>query len=137
MRFQPAAVASLLLLLTGCGGSDAEQAVAAALPDPASARFQSVVDRQDHVCGEVNGKDPAGRLGGYRRFVYDKSSGAALIDPQLQDELPARNVQDAACAKPFAYQSVDERLACAAAPAREAGSSRQRAFEDLWRRGCS
>jgi predicted small lipoprotein YifL len=137
LRVHLAAAASLFLWLAGCGSKDPQEAVAAALPDPASARFQNVRDRDDHVCGEVNGRDARGGLSGYRRFVYDKGSEAALVDPGLRDEPPPASTANPACAKPFAYQAVDERLACAAAPAQQAGSERQREFEDLWRRACA
>jgi hypothetical protein len=130
------AFASLCLGLAACGGDDPKDAVAASLADPRSARFQFVRDSGDHVCGEVNSREPPGGYGGYRRFVYDNESQAAVIDPGLEDAAGQAGPPDPACAKPFAYQSVEERLTCAAAPERQAGSNRQRAFEALWRRAC-
>ncbi len=131
-----AAFASLCLWLAACSGEDPKDAVAAGLADPRSARFQSVRDRGDHVCGQVNSREPPGGYGGYRRFVYDKESEVAAVDPGVDEPVERARQLDAACAKPFAYQSVDERLTCAAAPERQAGSDRQRAFEALWRRAC-
>jgi hypothetical protein len=83
----------------------------------------------------VNSREPTGGYGGYRRFVYDKKSEAVLI-AELQDGTGQADPPGPACAKPFAYQSVDERLTCAAAPEQQAGSNRQRTFETLWRRVC-
>jgi hypothetical protein len=131
-----AAFAFLGLCLAACGGEDPKEAVAAGLADPPSARFQSVRDRGDYVCGEVNSRERPGGYGGYRRFVYDKGSETAAIDPGLDEPAEQVGPQGPGCAKPFAYQSVEERLTCAAAPERQAGSNRQRAFEALWRRVC-
>ncbi len=136
MRRRRAAFASLCLCLAACGGENPEEAVAAALADPRSARFQSVSDRGDHVCGEVNSRDRAGGYGAYRRFVYDKQSEAVMIAPAIEEGVPQAGPPNSACAKPFAYQSVDERLSCAAAPEQRARSDRHRVFEALWRRAC-
>jgi|GEM_PF-5877043 len=104
------------------------------LPEPESARFQSVSDGDGHVCGEVNSKAPGAGYTGYRRFVHSKATGATRLDPQ---EAPVLAGPPAAgCAKPVSYQTVDERLSCAAAPAGEASANLQSKFEELWLSNC-
>ena len=125
----------LLLWLSACGGNDPLDAVAATLPDSGSARFQAVSDRGGHVCGQVNGKAAGAGYTGYRRFVHDKGSKVTRLDPQ-EASAPARALF-AACAQPVSYQTVDERLSCAAAPAEEAAARLQSEFEVLWQRSCS
>lgn len=110
--------------------------VAALTADPASARFQAVREQGDSVCGEVNGKDRQGAYGGYKRFVYDRQTKAALIDPGAVDLAKPARAHDPACAKPFAYQTVEERLTCAYAPIQQQVSDRQLQFDDLWSRSC-
>lgn len=126
----------LVLVLAACADKDPRDAVAATLPDPGSARFQSISDRGDHVCGEVNSRTGQGGYTGYTRFVYDKESEAALVDPGLQAATPPAGPPDAACSKTFSYQTVEERLACAAQPEAQGSSNRQRAFDALWERVC-
>jgi hypothetical protein len=105
------------------------------LPDPKSARFQFVSDRGSHVCGEVNGKASGAGYTGYTRFVHDKASGTTRLDPkELPGLVPSTNL---ACAKPLSYQTVDERLSCAAGPAEKAAAGLQSDFDALWRRNCS
>lgn len=120
-------------LLPGCGEGAAERAVATALGD-SEARFQAVRDRGDFVCGEVNGAE---QRRGYSRFVFDEGVGAAFIDPGLTNVHVATTSPDPACRKPDAYQSVDERLNCAAAPALERDAQRQLAFDRLWEQACA
>ncbi len=97
------------------------------------ARFQSVEERGNFVCGEVNGR---GRSG-YVRFVYDNRASTALIDPgEALSQAPIASA-DPACSKPFAYQSVEERLGCAAAPARERETRSKRSFDALWHKACA
>jgi hypothetical protein len=123
--------------VSGCGDDPAREAVAAALEEPDTARFQSVVERGGFVCGEVNGRARAGGFTGYRRFVYDEADRSALIDPGRS--VTAAEVQPAegACGKPFAYQSVDERMSCANAPAAKVREDLQNRFEAEWRRACA
>jgi hypothetical protein len=94
-----------------------------------------VNDRGSHVCGELNGKGAGAGYTGYTRFVHDKASGATRLDPKEAPALAPGT--DEACAKPVSYQTVDERLSCAAAPAEEAAASGQSEFDALWRRSCS
>ncbi len=122
--------------LAGCGDDPAREAVAAALDDPDSARFQLVRDRPNHVCGEVNGRGEGGAFVGYRRFVYDKEAGVPLIDPGTSQAVQGA-ARDPACGKSFAYQSVDERLNCAHAPAARSEAERQRRFEAIWGKACA
>jgi hypothetical protein len=124
-----------LLWLSACGGNDPLDAVAATLPDPGSARFQAVSDRGGHVCGHINGKAAGAGYTGYRRFVHDKGSRVTRLDPQ--EALAPAHPSVAGCAKPVSYQSVNERLSCAAAPAEEAAARLQSEFEVLWQRNCS
>jgi hypothetical protein len=124
-----------LLWLSACGGNDPPDAVAATLPDPGSARFQAVSDRRGHVCGQVNHKTAGAGYTGYRRFVHEKGSGATRLDPQVASAPAHPSV--AACAKPVSYQTVGERLSCAAAPAQDAAVDLQSEFDALWRRSCS
>jgi hypothetical protein len=124
------------LWLSGCGDNDPERAVAAMLPDPASARFQSVSRRGDHVCGEVNGRAARGGYTGYTRFVYDSASGVAALDPRLMAGPSTARPTKAACTKPVAYQTIDERFICAEAPAPVASADIQLEFNSLWQRNC-
>ncbi len=127
----------LLPLIGGCGGDDAREAVASSFGDPGSARFQSVSERGDHVCGEVNGRGASGGYTGYARFVYDKRSAAALIDPRLGSEPAAARPPENSCSKTFSYQTVEERLACADRPVEMSRTNQQTAFNDLWARVCA
>lgn len=120
-----------LLALGGCGQGEAEKAVSGAIADPA-ARFQSVRNRTGFVCGEVNGRGGPG----YVRLVYDEETGAAFVDPGEASAQLSASRADAACGKPFAYQSVEERLGCAAAPRQESEIRSKRSFETLWRKAC-
>ena len=122
----------LLASLAGCADDEPRTRVAALTAEPDSAKFQSVRDRGTYVCGEVNGKERQGGYSGYRRFVYDRRKEAAIIDPVEQNVAAPPPNADTACAKVFAYQTVEERLTCAYAPAQQAGSDRQRQFETLW-----
>ncbi len=107
--------------------------MADAIGDP-DARFQAVRGSGVFLCGEVNGGERARE--GYVRFVYEEAAGAASIDPGDADgQLPIA-VGDPACGKSFAYQSVEERLGCAAAPERERKARLKREFEALWQRAC-
>lgn len=132
-------VAILILVAPGvyaCGEDPARRAVAAAIQDPGSARFQAVRERANHVCGEVNGRGPRGYIG-YRRFVYDRAAETALVDPGSAAAAPKSASSGAACTKPFAYRTVDERLSCAGAPAARSEETRQRRFENAWRKACA
>jgi hypothetical protein len=124
-----------LACLSGCGEDPARKAVAASLSDPGSARFQSVREKQDHVCGEVNGRSEPGGQTGYRRFVYDRSSGAVSVEAAAPTSAPSS--PPTGCDKPFAYQSVEERLACAAAPEARAEAERAREFARVWQKECA
>ena len=121
-----------LLVLSGCGESAAERGVREAVGDPA-ARFQSVRNVDGYVCGEVNSLS---RSGGYARFVFDERVGTAFVDPGNAATGVTRAAQDPGCSKPPAYQSVEERLSCAAAPQLEAEAQAQRAFEAAWQKAC-
>jgi hypothetical protein len=104
------------------------------LPEPASAQFQKVTDRGTHVCGEVNGRAASGGYTGYTRFIYAKNSRAASLEPRAATPLPT--APDAACSKPAAYQSVDERFTCAAPPAGTPPPAAPTDFDSEWRQSC-
>lgn len=126
----------MLMALTACADDGPETSVAAMTAQPEAARFQSVREKGNHVCGEVNGKDSEGAYSGYRRFVYDRRTEAGLIDPGLSNAI-ATAAPGPGCGKPFAYQSVEERLECAEAPLRTADAERQRRFDTLWAKACA
>lgn len=76
----------LTALLTGCGAtSDAKEAVAAQLKDPASAQFKDVRKVKDYVCGEVNGKNAYGGYVGFKRF-FVTDLGGVFIEPDEAGE---------------------------------------------------
>ena len=128
---------ALSMLATGCANDDPQAIVAALTADPGSARFQSVRERGEHVCGEVNARGRQGGYSGYRRFVYAKRTKTGRIDPAApQAEAPAPR-PGSACTRPFAYQSVEERLGCAYDPAQAAASKQQGRFETLWAAACA
>lgn len=83
----------------------------------------------------MNGKRPEGGYSGYRRFVYDRDTGTALIEPTAAKAASAAPA--AGCEKPFAYQTVDERLICARAPAESEEILQRQRFDGLWGRGCA
>ena len=124
-----------MFLISGCGEGAAKRAVAAALGD-SDARFQAMRQHGDYVCGEVHGK-PFRQGRGYSRFVFDARADAAFIDPGLGRTQQTMRSTDSACRKPDAYRTVEERLACAAAPDVEREQQQKSAFEHLWRRACS
>jgi hypothetical protein len=128
---------ALLIVATGCADDDPQASVAALTADPASARFQSVRERGEHVCGEVNARERQGGYSGYRRFVYARRTKTGIIDPAAQQAGAAAPRAGPGCAKPFAYQSVEERLGCAYDPAQAEASERQRRFEKLWAAACT
>jgi hypothetical protein len=132
MRWMRMVIFAALLVLSGCGESAAERAVREAVGDP-GARFQSLRNVDGFTCGEVNSPK---RPGGYARFVFDERAGAVLVDPGNAATGVARPAQDPACSKPPAYQSVEERLSCAAAPVLEAEAEAKRAFEAAWQKAC-
>ncbi len=124
--------------LPSCGAEEANprDIVAAMMEDPDSARFQSVRERTDHVCGEVNARVPSGGYTGYRRFVVDRRTGTAMIEPREEIVASAASHLDPACSKPAGYQSVDERFACAQAPVERQASDQQRRFEIVYANSC-
>ena len=128
---------ALLIVATGCADEDPEAIVAALTADPGAARFQSVREQGEHVCGEVNARERQGGYSGYRRFVYTQQTKTAVIDPAAPQGGAATPPPGSACAKPFAYQSVEERLSCAYHPARAEASEQQRRFETLWAAACA
>ena len=120
-----------LLAASGCGPSEAEREIAAILPGEDAPNFQNIRNRDEFVCGEVNAPDDRS---GYLRFVYDEESGTASIEKP--GAAPTASVDDAACGKRAAYQSVDERLACAHAPEVHEEVAERRRFERLWQANC-
>jgi hypothetical protein len=128
---------ALLIVATGCADDDPEAIVAALTADPGAVRFQSVREQGEHVCGEVNARERQGGYTGYRRFVYTQQTKTAVIDPAAPQVEAATPPPGAACAKPFAYQTVEERLSCAYAPATTAALDRHRDFETLWAATCA
>lgn len=133
-RFELVGLAATCALIAGCADRDAERAVQSALGD-SDARVQRLADHGGYVCGEVE-RGGRARKGAYVRFVFDERGGSASVDPGFAGERPATRSADAVCLKPEAYQSVAERMSCAAAPALEDRSGRQQAFEQLWREAC-
>jgi hypothetical protein len=121
-----------LLVLSGCGESAAERAVREAVGDPA-ARFQSVRNVDGFVCGEVNSPK---RQEGYARFVFDERARTAFVDPGEAAARVSRGAPDPGCSKPFAYQTVEERLSCAAAPQLKTEADAKRNFEAAWQKAC-
>lgn len=125
-----------LLAAAACADSEPKDRVAELFPEPASAKFQGIVERGDYVCGEVNGKND-GRYTGYRRFVYDRQTKRALMDPGVAPGNADSLAPNAACRRPLAYQTVEERLSCAEAPRSRLEASRQSDFDASWHRACA
>jgi hypothetical protein len=124
-----------LLVLGGCGASEAERAVATRSGD-ADAKFQALRSRAGFVCGEVNARNEQGLRNGYLRFVFDRAKSAAFLDPGAVPAI-AVDADEATCRKPLSYQTVDERLSCAQRPRLESDLRRKREFEQLWAQACA
>jgi hypothetical protein len=135
-RLCAALLSMLFLTAIGCADEEPMESVAATLSEPASARFQSIRERGDYVCGEVNGRTGSSVYSGYRRFVYDERGRRAMVDPRLAPGGKTSRASGSGCDKPFAYQSVEERLTCAEAPAQQPRADRQREFDALWSSAC-
>jgi len=117
--------------VSGCGEREAEAAVAAALGDPGSAKFQSVERYDEQVCGEVNG---AGN-GGYARFVYRPGDAPQIERRAAYDETQLAEF-DRTCALVASGGSALDRTVCdQARQAREALEA-QRNFDALWKESC-
>ncbi len=93
-------------------------------------------DRSGHVCGEVNGRGRDGTYAGYRRFIYDKSARTTALDEGPAEPSRPSAAVDRGCGKPAAYQSVDERFACAQTQAAKGVPERQ-GFEEAWDKVCA
>lgn len=122
--------------LASCADSGPEADVAALFADPGSARFQSVRQSGDFVCGEVNARTPQGSYSGYKRFVHDRKSKRSLVDPGKSERSAPAGHNGPDCSKAFAYQTSDERFSCAYAPVQQQEVDRQRQFEELWASAC-
>ncbi len=93
---------AMLLIVTGCGAEKptdellpvAQQAVAAELKDPDSAKFRRLTSYPDRglVCGQVNGKNSYGAYGGFTDFYYD--NGIVII---ADEDSPLRPGLDELC----------------------------------------
>lgn len=120
-----------LLALDACGRSEAEDAVAAMLPEPESARFQSVTRHGDAVCGEVRAGGGANR---YVRFVY--LQGAASIAPSTVHAPRDLAAFDATCRMLGGQGNALDKQVCAAAADARRTDEQAAAFEALWRGKC-
>ncbi len=81
--------ACLCAVLAGCSLPtdekllQAQDMIRSQLIDPGSAQFRNVQGRGDAaVCGEVNSKNRFGGYVGFRRFVVDRQTNQAVLDPQ-------------------------------------------------------
>lgn len=123
-------VSGAALLIVACGRSEAEEAVAATLPNPEAARFQSVAQYGDAVCGEVS----AGGAGGYMRFVYRE--GVASIAPRESYTPSDVAGFDATCRMLGGQGNALDRQICTRAAEARQTIEQAAAFETLWRRSC-
>lgn len=126
-------MAAALLALGACGRGEVEDAVAATLPDPQDARFQSVARHGDAVCGEVNPGGARG-TGKYTRFVYRRS--VVSIAPRVT-YTPADVVGFEATCSMLGGQGngLDRQVCTRAANARRA-AAQAAAFDKLWQESC-
>lgn len=122
-----------LLALSACGRSEAEDAVAATLPDSGAARFQSVARHGDATCGEVNAGG-AGSTNGYTRFVYRQ--GVAVIAPRVSYTPVDLSGFEATCRMLGGQGNGFDRQVCTRAADARRTIERAAMFEDLWRRSC-
>lgn len=128
-----AASGALLVMLSACGRSEAEDAVAALLPQPEDARFQGVTKHEDAVCGEVNLTKEVGTKG-YRRFVYLR--GAASIAPSVSYTPSDLAGFDATCRMLGKQGNELDREVCARAFDARRSLEQAATFEALWKRTC-
>lgn len=122
----------VLLTLGACGRSEAEGAVAATLPHPQAARFQSVTQYDDGVCGEVSGGGAS--RGGYVRFVFRDS--AVSISPRTFYTAADLASFDATCRTLGGQGNGLDREVCTRAAQIRQDAALSADFEALWQRTC-
>ena len=128
MTIRVALLLGAAISLNACGRGEAEDAVAATLPDPQAARFQAVETHGDAVCGEVNGG------GGYRRFVYRRgvASGAPATSYTATDLAGF----DATCRMVGGHGNGLDRQVCTRAAEARHAVEQATALERLWQTSC-
>lgn len=90
MRFVVALVCGLSL--SGCEAPEigkAKETIKGRLRDPASAVFTNIIERDGHVCGDVNSKNAFGGMAGATPFVVTRE-GKASVSPSVGDLTPQR-----------------------------------------------
>lgn len=80
-----------LTLLTACHSADQAAHFAASrhLADPATAEFATMRTNTEGVtCGEVRGRDAAGKAGIFRKFIYFAHTGHLILEPETTTAQP-------------------------------------------------
>jgi hypothetical protein len=109
-------VALTVLTLTSCeqlpgAVNDAKREVRQHLVDPSSAQFESVHENPKNgaVCGLVNAKNRMGGYVGASPFVYEKSSGATLVQEEPTERDFERFFETIKYADPGDYTKLENK----------------------------
>jgi hypothetical protein len=106
----------MVLALTSCeqlpgATNEAKREVRKHLIDPSSGQFESVHEnrRTGAVCGLVNAKNRMGAYVGASPFVYEKSSGATLVQEQPTERDFERFFETIKYAEPNDYTELEDK----------------------------
>lgn len=109
-------IAAMAATLTACeqlpgAVNEAKREVRRNLIDPTSARFESVYEnhKTGAVCGFVNAKNRMGAYVGAKPFVYEKSSGATLVQEPPTDREFERYFDNIEYAEAGDYMKLEEK----------------------------